>query len=416
MKRLLKVTASTGMLTLLKMLMGFLIAKIVAIYTGPSGIAMLGQVQSAITAFNGVISSPVGNGIVRYTSEHKDNGYKYCSLWWKASVQWVLLLSVITTPVFIFFSKEISKWLFNNDTYAGILSLGVCTLPLSSLGVLFTSIINGHKNYKRYITLGMVSVFLSSIVMIVLIVFFNIQGAMISAVIQSALIGVVMIIGNLKQPWFKLQYFIGKTTAESRKQIGSYILMALTSAIMMPLTLIVIRNILVSTVGWSQTGEWQAVWKISEVYLSVITIALSTYYLPQLASLKNSDDVIEEIKKTAVIIIPLAIVMAVTVYLLRDLAIEILFTKDFTGARDIFLVQLIGDVIKIASWLYSFPMLSRGAIKWYISSEVFFSLLFMSLSLLLVPIYGIHGANYAYVLNYTIYFVFCFVFIKHFSR
>ena len=48
MKRLLKVTAMTGLLTLLRMAMGFVIAKVVAVYTGPAGMAMLGQVQSKI--------------------------------------------------------------------------------------------------------------------------------------------------------------------------------------------------------------------------------------------------------------------------------------------------------------------------------------------------------------------------------
>ncbi|ECE3894745.1 O-antigen flippase, partial [Salmonella enterica] len=68
MKKIFKVTALSGLLTLLKMIMGFIIAKIIAIYTGPAGMAMLGQIQSIINSFNGIINSPVSSGIVRFTA------------------------------------------------------------------------------------------------------------------------------------------------------------------------------------------------------------------------------------------------------------------------------------------------------------------------------------------------------------
>ena len=83
MKRLLKVTAMTGLLTLIKMAMGFVIAKVVAIYTGPTGMAMLGQVQSMVGSLNGIINAPAGSGVVRFTAEHKDNGFAACSPWWR---------------------------------------------------------------------------------------------------------------------------------------------------------------------------------------------------------------------------------------------------------------------------------------------------------------------------------------------
>ncbi|ELG0225490.1 O-antigen translocase, partial [Escherichia coli] len=61
-----KISFFSGCLTLFKMLMGFLIAKVIAIYTGPSGMALLGQLQSLVTGINGIVNAPVGNGIVKY--------------------------------------------------------------------------------------------------------------------------------------------------------------------------------------------------------------------------------------------------------------------------------------------------------------------------------------------------------------
>ncbi|MBK4367025.1 oligosaccharide flippase family protein, partial [Enterobacter hormaechei] len=112
MKKLLKVTAMTGSLTLLKMLIGFIIAKVVAIYTGPSGMALLGQIQSLVNAFNGVINAPVSNSVIRYTAEHHEDGYEACSPWWRAALFWMLALYIILLPIGLFLNHYLSQWLF----------------------------------------------------------------------------------------------------------------------------------------------------------------------------------------------------------------------------------------------------------------------------------------------------------------
>jgi len=412
MRRLLTVTLMTGLLTLLKMLMGFIIAKVVAIYTGPTGMAMLGQLQSAVTGLNGIVSSPVGNGVIRYTAENKDKTFDYCSPWWRASIQWVMIIFLLITPLGLVFSSYISEWLFHSKEYKWLMSLLLISLPFAALGTAISSVINGYKNYKRYVLLGMLSVLISSVVMIALIINYGLHGALIAASIQYPLIGLVMLVSNLNQPWFNLRYWIGRSNQLARHQMASYIFMAITAAVMTPVALVLIRNILVAYSGWEVAGQWQAVWKISEVYLGVITIAFSTYYLPQLSSLSDSKKLIKEIHTTALIVVPIAAILALIVYLLRDVAIDVLFTSEFKNARYLFAIQLCGDVIKIASWVYAYPMLSRGATKWFVFSEMFFSVTLVLLAFTLIPIYGGHGANYAYLINYIVYLLFVVINLK----
>ncbi|EPC4028264.1 O-antigen translocase [Aeromonas salmonicida] len=416
MKRLLKVTAMTGLLTLLKMVMGFVIAKVVAVYTGPSGMAMLGQVQSMVGCLNGIINAPVGSGIVRYTAEKKDQGFEACAPWWRAALQWVLIISAVAIPTGLLMANHIADWLFQDESLAWVVMATICVLPLSAIGTLCNSVINGQQLYRRYVGLGMLSALISAAVMLTMIILANIQGALFAAAVQAALIGLVMLIANLRQPWFRLQYWWGSSTPEARRSIGGYMLMAITSALTVPISLILVRTILIHQVGWEAAGHWQAVWKISEVYLGVITMALGTYYLPRLSSLVGVDAIADEINKTARIIIPVVAAMALCVYLLRDLAIWILFTSDFTAARDLFAIQLCGDVIKIASWLYAYPMLSRGKTKIFIASEILFSILFVTVSYPLIFFVGVKGVTISYLVTYSIYFIFMYFNVKRLAR
>ncbi|MDX7817728.1 O-antigen translocase [Aeromonas caviae] len=416
MKRLLKVTAMTGLLTLLKMAMGFVIAKVVAVYTGPTGMAMLGQVQSMVTSLNGIINAPAGSGIVRFTAEQKGNGFEACAPWWRAALQWILIISTIAIPAGLLLAEYIATWLFQDKALSWIVIVTVCVLPLSAIGTLCNSVINGQQLYRRYVGLGMLSALISGSVMLVMIVQANIKGALLAAAVQSALIGLVMLLANLRQPWLKWRYWWGETDSTARKAISNYMLMAITSALTVPTSLILVRNILIDQVGWEAAGQWQAVWKISEVYLGVITMALGTYYLPRLSSLVGVDAIVGEIHKTARIVLPIVATLALGVYLLRDVAIWLLFTEEFNSARDLFAVQLCGDVVKIASWLYAYPMLSRGATKWFIVTEVIFSLSFVGLSYLFISYVGIEGVTMAYFLNYSAYFFTFFFNVKKIAR
>lgn len=405
MNILLKITTLTALLTLFKMGMGFLIAKAVAVYAGPSGMALLGQMQNVITTLNGIVNAPTGTCVVRYTAENISKGVDECVPWWRASICWAMGLLFIVIPIGIIESKFISKLLFKSDELSWLVSVALISLPISVLGNVVISVVNGEQKYKLYFKINATAVVVSGLAMLFLIFKFNIDGALFSSAVQFAIIGLVSISFAIKSPFFKFSYWFGYVSKYFLSQIGGYILMAITSALTLPLALIFIRNSLIDSVGLNATGEWQAVWKISEVYLGVITMTLSTYYIPKLSRLTN-DIFLKEINKTAIIILFISILSAISVYMFRDMLIKILFTKDFYNARDYFFIQLCGDVIKVGSWIYAYPLVCRGMTKLVVLSEVLFALTFIVLGKILIIKYGVHGANIAYVLSYLVYFLF----------
>ena len=252
--------------------------------------------------------------------------------------------------------------------------------------------------------------------MIILVYSYGVIGALISASIQNGLLGLITIICVFRQKWFRLNFFWGYVNKEQLKGISGYALMAIVSAISIPITQLAIRYIMVHKVGWDITGQWQAVWKISEVYLSVITLSLSTYFLPKLSSLKNMREIQKEISSAFLIIFPFVVVMAFGIYFLRDFIILVLFTSNFNTSREYFSIQLLGDVIKIISWLYAYPMISRGMVKLYICTEIIFSLVFVFLSYVLINKYEAHGANYAYLITYVMYFITMYIFMARITK
>lgn len=413
MSRLFSVTLLTGLLTLLKMLCGFVVSKFVAIYAGPTGVAMLGQLQSLVTSFTGIINAPVNTPVVRYTAENDsmENRSKY----WRASLAWMLIISAILIILIIPFSSALSLYTFSTDDYSVVVVASIAVLPLAGLGTLLNSIINGLENYRKFIYRGMISVIISSVIIVLMVYFNGLKGALFAVAMQMGIIGLIMFAITLKEPWLNIKYWFAGIEKQHVKSVGNYILMAVISALAVPLSMIIIRNDIVANLGWDSAGNWQAVRKISDVYLGVITTALSVYFLPKLSKTKGADNTVKEIYKTISFVLPLSIVLAAAIFLMRDIIIMVLFTKEFDSARDLFLFQLLGDIVKAVSYIFAYPMLARGASKWFIFTEVFFSLTLVSLVHFGIQFYGIEGVNMAYFVNYIFYMIFVIINVKKFS-
>ena len=187
MKKLLGVTVLSGILTLLRMGSGFIVAKLVAIYAGPSGMAMLGQIQSLVTGLNGAVAAPTGTGVVRYTAENRQEGFESCAPWWKASLRWLFFLLAGIVPLACLAAKPLADFLFGDSRYLWLVVVAALALPLSGVNTLLASVINGLEQYKRYFVLSIASVCLATGLMAAMIAHGGLSGALFAATIFSAL-------------------------------------------------------------------------------------------------------------------------------------------------------------------------------------------------------------------------------------
>jgi PST family polysaccharide transporter len=136
------------------------------------------------------------------------------------------------------------------------------------------------------------------------------------------------------------------------------------------------------------------------------------YYLPRLASLKTDIEINTEIISTAKIILPIVALLALIIFLNKHLIVKILFSDDFKPMLPLFKYQLIGDVIKIVSWLLAYQMLAKRMTKVFILSEIFFSSSFILLSIYFVKQNGLGGVSVAFCLNTICYLIFLIFFFR----
>ncbi len=399
---LIKTSILTAIATIITVISAFIINKVVAIYSGPSGLALIGQLKDFVTMLTNISNGATTQGIIKYTAEYKT--IKDKQKIFSTSIIISLVTSFIISIGLIGFNSYISELILKDTKYSNVFIIFGFTVFLFALNTILLSILNGQKEIKKYVFVNIVNSIVALLFTSFLIVKFNIQGALYSLVINQSIVFFVTLFFVLKSSWFKLEYFKQGLDKESLIKLSKYSLMAITSALVSPISFLIIRNYIGENLGWDEAGYWQGIWYISSMYLLVVTTSLSVYYLPKLSEIKDKEELKKEIFSGYKIIMPIVIVMSLSIFLLKEYVILIAFSDKFMPMMELFTWQLIGDVIKIASWLLSYLMLAKAMTKIFISTEILFSFLFVMFSILFINNFGLIGITYAFTINYILYF------------
>ena len=407
---LLKTSVLNGVAVLIKTATMFLLNKILAVYVGPAGYAAIGQFQNFIQMITTFAGSAVNTAVVKYTAEYYADEKKQRTVWQTAG-SIVSIFSFIFTFLVLIFHQQLSFWIFKTGEYGSVLIWFAVFLIFFNLNALLLAILNGKKEILKLITANITGSIFSLVITGLLAIKFGLYGALIALSIYQSLNFIVTLYLSYKSEWFEFSYIFGHIELEISKKIAAFAAMALVSAVCVPLSQMAIRSYLVHEFNVTYAGYWEAMIRLSAAYLMLVTTTLSIYYLPRLSELKSLQEIRKEVYLGYKFIFPLAIVGGVLLYLLRDWIIVLLFSKKFLPMADLFLWQMIGDTLKIGSWILAYVMLSKAMTKLFITTEIIFAISSVLLTYICTQIFCFEGVSIAHLINYAIYWVVMSMFV-----
>lgn len=401
---LVKTGVLNGIAVAIRILTSIALNKILAIHVGPSGYAIIGQFQNLVTMLTTFANGATNTGVTKGTAEHFDDPERQVRLWRTAGMI-TIGGSVSVGLILVLFNRQLASAFLHDTQFSTVfIWLGI-SLVFVALNGLLLAILNGKKKIKLFVVISIAGSLIGLAMTGGLSILFGLTGALVALSVNQAIVFFVTATACLRQPWFRLSMLVGSIDGCALRELLKFTAMALTSATLGPLTQLAIRDHLVGAFGLSGAGYWDALTRISGLYLTVVTVPLSIYYLPRLAEIRDLVELRREILAGYRIIVPVTAAGALVMYLLRDLMISILFTPDFLPMRDLFAWQMIGDVLKISGWLLGYILIARGMMKAFIVTELLFSLSWYALVWLFSGQYGLEGAQIAYAFNYLLYIV-----------
>lgn len=401
---LLKTSALNGIAVFIKTATLFVLNKILAVYVGPSGYALIGQFQNFIQMLTTFSGSAINTGVVKYTAEYYDEPARQTAIW-KTAGSIVLVLSFICSILLLIFQEYLALSIFHTRQYQSVFVWFAAFLVLFNFNALFLAILNGKKEITKLVSANIAGSVLSLIVTGLLAYYYSIYGALVALSINQSVAFLVTLGLCYKAHWFRLDSLFGSIDKAIFKKFLGFALMALVSALCVPLSQIVIRTYLGKMYGLEYAGYWEAMMRLSGAYLMLVTTTLGVYYLPRLSELKQLKDIKQEVRQGYRFILPVAVIGGLLVYWLRDWLIVLLFSQKFMPMRELFLWQIIGDILKIGSWILAYLMLSKAMTKLFIATEILFTLLLLLITFICVQWFGFEGVTIAYMVNYAVYWL-----------
>jgi len=395
----------TTIATAARLLAGLVVIKLVAWFAGPAGVGKLGQFMSLMSLLAVLAGGGISAGIVKYVAEYRDDKEKLSRLL-AAALWYALCASCLMGCAALLFSRQIAVWLLGDQGYENLIRvLAVAQLAIALFNYIL-AVINGFMDVRRLAFIQVWGSALSIVLVLWLSRWLHLYGALLALVLGQVLCLAVGLPAWWRSPYFQRSMLRMHFDREMTLRLAAFSVMTLSSALLPPLINIAVRDHLALQFGWTQVGYWQAVSKVSDAYLLFLTTAINIYYLPKLASTHARAALVLELRHAYRYLLPAVVALAAVVYVLRGWVTRLLFSADFMSANALYGPQLLGDVIKIASFILSYVMLAKAMTRLFVISECVFAASYLLLVYVFTAHFGLVGAMYAFTFNYLIYLAF----------
>ena len=328
-----------------------------------------------------------------------------------------LMLSSLLGISVVLFASQISQFIFFKNAYYIPIQFFGLALPMIVINVFWTAIYNAFEKFKLIVIIQISSNILLFAITALLIWKENLFGGLLAIAIGD-LISFGITYFFIKKSFGYFKFSIKKmTVGKYFTVLQRFSLMAFLSAVIVPVTLILIRNKIVALYTTQEAGIWDGVNRLSSFYMMFFNAGLSLYYVPKLASLKTDKEFKNELKEYFKILVPLFLIMLMFIFILKDFIIELAFTKEFHRIKSILVWQMLGDFFRIMSLAFGFQIVIKSMMKRYFIIEIVFNATFLILSFLLLPQYSSQGVVQAYCIASILSFlIMIFMFRKLFRN
>ena len=397
-----KTSFLSGLSTGISLIARLISTKIVAIYLGTNGMFLLGQLKDFLRLSNTISSFGIENGIIKYTSEYEKQETELKGVI-GTSFKINFFSAVFVSGLILIFKERVSDFLqinFDQNFYFLILIISVIS---ASINTCFLSIYNGLKKIELYVLINIFSNVLSATLIILLVLKMKIIGAFYALALNQILSLLINILFYLYFKPFKIKWILESFLKENLKKLSKFSIMAIAGPSCLIISTFIIRDHIYNEFGSDYAGSWEAMWRISAIYLLFLITTFKFYLIPTFSKV-NDNKLKSEVFKIWKVTIPIIILITVAVYMTRNIIIDLLLSKEFILINVIIFFHLLGDIIKINCWVLGNIMISKADTKSFVFFQVEWSTLFILFSYLFIEMYGFVGVSISYLVTYVIHF------------
>ncbi len=191
--KLLNVLSLNSISVAISFLLGILSTKIVSVFLGTQGMALLGSFRNFSTMFKNLSTLGINNSIVKLLVENK-NDKKELSIIYSTFFWIFITISFFLCLIILLFSSSISSFIFYTDRYSLPIIFFGLMLPLIVINTFWIAIYNGLEMFKKIVSIQIFSNILVFAFTTLLIYYNNILGSLFAVTVGELVMVLVTFI------------------------------------------------------------------------------------------------------------------------------------------------------------------------------------------------------------------------------
>lgn len=394
-----------GVFTVLKLLIGFLLAKWVVLSLGAFGFSIYSTYQGLLVFLLQFFGLGAGQGIIKlaveYKGKHNSEEYNLDG----ALVVLSAFLAIAFLIILLFFKKLIIVDLLESSISSYQFWLGGGVLTFAMFGSPWNFVRVGFGEGDKLVRNGFYFLALSALLLYVLKpTIFGFLLVLVSYYVGQFIVSFCFD----KRFWTSISKAIEVKVVDIRKTIQSiapFMIMALFMALGQPFIQVILRDDVASAFGNDLMGKWQGVLRISDSLSQITSVVLTYFLLPKIVA--ESEDKLKRkhVKDFIIKVIPIVFLVSLTFWWFSDFILRLLYDDSFTEVSSLVAYQAAGDVFRFCN--YAIVQLVIAKANWRLA--VFLDLLIAALLYLsymwLKDSFGLESLAIGYFISHSAYFL-----------
>lgn len=404
-RQILRSSSIIGGASVINILISLVRTKVAAVLLGPAGIGLIGLFQNLISTASAVAALGFGTVGTRQIAEAVGREDAAGVAAARRALFWgTMILAVVGVALVWLFRAVLATRLLGDASRApdvGWLALGVgLTVAAGSQGAL----LNGLRRIGDIARVSVWSSVLATVCGIGALWLWGAQGVLVFVLagpLASFLIGHVYVSRLQKMP--KAATPLPDLMAQWRilVKLGAAFMV---SGVVVTAGQLAVRSMVQHRLGADALGQFQAAWAISMTYIGFVLGAMGTDYYPRLtAAIRDHQAVNRMVNEQTEVALLLAGPVFLGMLALAPWVIELLYSSKFEEAANILRWQILGDVLKVASWPLGYVIVAAGDGRTYMFTESLAISIFAGLVWLGLPMLGVQATGVAFLVMYMVH-------------
>lgn len=379
-RQILRSTSIIGGASVINILIGLVRVKVAAVLLGPAGVGLMGLFSNLIATASSVAALGMGTVGTRQIAEAAGRDDPQAIAVARRALFWgTLVMAVLGAWAFWLLRELLALHVLADSTLSdevGWLALGVGLAVAAGSQV---ALINGLRRIGDLARISVYSAMLATVLGVGALLLWGEQGLLVYLLltpVSSFVVGLWYVnrLPKVQAPPIALR--------ELTQQWGALASLGLTfmlAGLAGTVGLLVVRTLVKRELGAEALGLFEASVVISTTYIGFVLRAMGTDYYPRLTAVIDDHAAVNKLvnEQTEVALLLAGPVLLVMLGL-APWVVELLYSNQFAQAAAVLRWQVLGDILRVASWPLGFIILAAGNGRTFLLTETLANALYVA--------------------------------------